>query len=419
METILQLRNINEIKKYLTHPDSCLNKTTEDQITVEKLVFKKFEELHNCLRVNENLPHIFKEQHKKFLSDSLAYLPSSYETLDASRPWLCYWILHPLSLLGVKLEDSYKNRIANFLAKCQSPNGGFGGGPGQYPHLAPTYAAVNALVILGTDMALKVINRQKLFEFLQSVKQPDGSFAMHVGGEVDIRGAYCALSVASLTGVLTKELVNNTAEWIIRLVEECIVMVIQLRLSFSCQTYEGGFAGCPGLEAHGGYAFCGLAALVILNKGHMCDNQALLRWLVQKQMGLEGGFQGRTNKLVDSCYSFWQGGAFPLLYTLLMKEGITPSGHLFNEGALQEYILICCQNHQGGLVDKPGKPRDIYHSCYSISGLSIAQHFLDQKHVLSSFRNELASTHPLYNVRPDLVRKALLYFHSLPSNTAT
>lgn len=44
----------------------------------------------------------------------------------------------------------------------------------------------------------------------------------------------------------------------------------------SCQTYEGGFSGCPGMEAHGGYAFCGLAALVILNKGHMIDQQALL-----------------------------------------------------------------------------------------------------------------------------------------------
>lgn len=36
-------------------------------------------------------------------------------------------------------------------------------------------------------------------------------------------------------------------------------------------------------------------------------------------MKLEGGFQGRTNKLVDSCYSFWQGGAFPLIYTVLAK----------------------------------------------------------------------------------------------------
>lgn len=32
----------------------------------------------------------------------------------------------------------------------------------------------------------------------------------------------------------------------------------------------------PGLEAHGGYAFCGMAALVILGKEHMLDLRALL-----------------------------------------------------------------------------------------------------------------------------------------------
>lgn len=30
------------------------------------------------------------------------------------------------------------------------------------------------------------------------------------------------------------------------------------------------------MEAHGGYAFCGLSALVILQKGHLVDQQALL-----------------------------------------------------------------------------------------------------------------------------------------------
>ena len=44
----------------------------------------------------------------------------------------------------------------------------------------------------------------------------------------------------------------------------------------SCQTYEGGFAGLPGMEAHGGYSFCGLAALIILNKQRLCDQRALL-----------------------------------------------------------------------------------------------------------------------------------------------
>lgn len=79
---------------------------------------------------------------------------------------------------------------------------------------------------------------------------------------------------------------------------------------------------------------------------------------MNKQMRLEGGFQGRTNKLVDGCYSFWQGGSFPLINAILSKQdqSFNVSNHwLFNQEALQEYILICCQNPHGGLLDKPGK----------------------------------------------------------------
>jgi prenyltransferase beta subunit len=32
------------------------------------------------------------------------------------------------------------------------------------------------------------------------------------------------------------------------------------------------------------------------------------------------------------------------------------------------------QDPRGGLVDKPGKSRDFYHTCYGLSGLSVAQH---------------------------------------------
>ena len=49
-----------------------------------------------------------------------------------------------------------------------------------------------------------------------------------------------------------------------------------LLYTYRCQTYEGGFAGFPGQEAHGGYSFCGLAALVILNKPELCDLPRLL-----------------------------------------------------------------------------------------------------------------------------------------------
>ena len=36
--------------------------------------------------------------------------------------------------------------------------------------------------------------------------------------------------------------------------------------------------------------------------------------------------------------------------------------------------MHCAQSIEyGGLRDKPGKPRDFYHSCYALSGLSISQ----------------------------------------------
>lgn len=45
------------------------------------------------------------------------------------------------------------------------------------------------------------------------------------------------------------------------------------------------------------------------------------------QGALEGGFAGRTAKLVDGCYSFWQGGAFPILADLLRQQQVgRPAG---------------------------------------------------------------------------------------------
>ena len=46
---------------------------------------------------------------------------------------------------------------------------------------------------------------------------------------------------------------------------------------------------------------------------------ALLRWAVQMQgLPIElGGFKGRTNKLVDGCYSWWVGGCVGLVEGLL------------------------------------------------------------------------------------------------------
>ena len=74
-------------------------------------------------------------------------------------------------------------------------------------------------------------------------------------------------------------------------------------------------------------------------------------------MRLEGGFEGRTNKLVDACYSFWMGGLFSILHTILdsRDEPCDNDSWMFDQYALQEYLLLNCQSPLGGFVDKPFK----------------------------------------------------------------
>ena len=76
-------------------------------------------------------------------------LPARYKSQDASQTWMMFWILQSFQLLGAGFDPQTKQRAIDTIMKCQHPNGGFGGGPGQEPGLLPTYSAISALVCVG------------------------------------------------------------------------------------------------------------------------------------------------------------------------------------------------------------------------------------------------------------------------------
>ena len=290
------------------------------QDKVEESVEKCWSNVLEQFKDDDEAPHLFRQLHLAYLQGSLFTLPRSYESLDCSRPWLAYWIAHSLSLLGDRETLlSAEKRACQFLNSCINPHtGGFGGGPGQLAHLATTYATVNAFVSFQSTYALQQLDRENVYRFLMKMKQPDGSFTMHVDGEIDVRGVYCAASVAHICNIQDEKLFENTVDWVLK-----------------CQTYEGGFGPCPDNEAHGGYTFCAVASLILLNKFGDIDLPKLLNWLANRQMQYEGGFSGRTNKLVDGCYSFWQGASFPLVHLILSKK----CEHKFNFDKIVQLFL--------------------------------------------------------------------------------
>ena len=179
-------------------------------------------------------------------------------------------------------------------------------------------------------------------------------------------GIYCLLTVATLLNILTPELLAGVpefiascqtyeggfgsasfAEWAFAgecvrpLVRPCSTLTSSLIVPFMlCHNKTGGKlidarAPRPSLgEAHGGYAFCATASWILLQPfiaTHYTLTQtpvpsintgSLLRWLALMQGShVElGGFRGRTNKLVDGCYSWWVGGCFVLVEGLLQIE---------------------------------------------------------------------------------------------------
>ncbi|KAG5952719.1 hypothetical protein E4U53_000055 [Claviceps sorghi] len=323
---------------------------------------------HDSCNVH-GIPPLLRHRHVKFLQKQLGQLPPMYKSADSSRPWMLYWCLNGLSILGEDVAK-YRSRLIETVRPMQNDGGGFGGGFGQISHLGTTYPIVLSLALVGGRDAYEVIDRRTMWKWLCSLKQPDGGFQMAVGGEKDVSAGHT-------------DLFGGLAEWVRR-----------------CQTYEGGVSAAPGFEAHGAYAFCALACLAILDSPHRAipeflDVPRLLSWLSSRQHAPEGGFSGRTNKLVDGCYSHWVGGCWPLIEASLRDpEGqhARPADDpleqlgdsIFNRNGLIRYILCCCQDlsQRGGLRDKPSKYSDAYHSCYVLCGLSSAQH----KWVLASAR---------------------------------
>lgn len=37
----------------------------------------------------------------------------------SSRPWICYWILHSMALLGEFIDADLEDRTIEFLSRCQ------------------------------------------------------------------------------------------------------------------------------------------------------------------------------------------------------------------------------------------------------------------------------------------------------------
>ncbi|KAF9150573.1 Geranylgeranyl transferase type-1 subunit beta [Linnemannia schmuckeri] len=299
-------------------------------------------------------PTFQREKHIQYFKRTLQMLPEPYTSQDTFRMTLGLFAIGGLELLGVLEEAiSEANRKAwiewiysqQRIPSKDSPSEdddalyGFGGPfsglafqentdgrqnlgcecdshttPYDTAHLTMTYTALLSLIMLGDDLSR--VAKEPILKSLRKLQQPNGCFIPCITDyEPDMRFVYCASAVSYIlndwSGVDKPALLNFIRE---------------------SQTYEHGFAQSPRHEAHGGTTYCAIASLGLMGGDAFLDQRTIVRqegetesafeerraragfvdlegtrrWCLQRQTT---GFQGRTNKPTDTCYSFWIGGA--------------------------------------------------------------------------------------------------------------
>lgn len=323
-------------------------------------------------------------------------------SFDVQKSWLCYWGVNALAVLNELDELSEADRLflAEYIFSFQVESGGFSGGQGYPANLVSTYASILALAILEVKEVNEKINLKGIESFILNCKgQIPGSYLIHIDGEVDLRCTFVAVLLNKMLNLENSSIEDGVDEYIA-----------------SCQSFDGGISPVPSVEAHGGYTFCGLATMSLINKIEKLNVKKLMFWLINNQTKF-GGFSGRTNKLVDSCYSFWQASSFHILQEYFdsnseKSSDIKMDKLLYDNHRMQVYLVECCQGNLGGMKDKPGKDEDIYHTMYSLSGLALSteNECYSESHPYDWKNYFLEEMDPIYNIPRVKANKFIMFF---------
>jgi protein farnesyltransferase subunit beta len=141
--------------------DTLVTKTSKEQDATVEECLQLLSQPEGDLNVH-GISSLARSKHINFLKLGLAGpLPRGFVAADASRPWLLYWALTALYLLGEDVSV-YRDQVVSTLAPIQNASGGFGGGHGHFSHIATTYAAVLSLVYVGGE-ALNLVDRKAMY----------------------------------------------------------------------------------------------------------------------------------------------------------------------------------------------------------------------------------------------------------------
>ncbi|KXJ91344.1 terpenoid cyclases/protein prenyltransferase alpha-alpha toroid [Microdochium bolleyi] len=281
------------------------------------------------------------------------------------------------------------------------------------PNIAATYFALLLLGLLadgdGAD-AYDGVHREKTLSWLKRLQREEGSFGDvvnehgFVSGGRDMR--FCLLA-ATIRYILGGDAASKEDDIDVE------ALVAHIRRG---QTFDGGISESATHESHAGYAYCAVAALSMLDLpyeetssssssssstdagkiSHLAAGissvPSLIHFLGNRQFtyltedsdedddtadpthiladldtlslidpaATPAGFNGRLNKKLDTCYTWWVSGTL----SILGESGIV------DRAPSRSFLLDKTQHVIGGFGKHPGSPPDVYHAYLGLAALS-------------------------------------------------
>ncbi|KAI2464956.1 terpenoid cyclases/Protein prenyltransferase [Annulohypoxylon bovei var. microspora] len=336
----------------------------------------------------------------------------------------------PLKASLITPQD--RKRLRAWVLSLQHPQGGFCGSPHHVlpkkytikwdpmnkvesardpanANLAATFFALLLLGVLAEDDGTKAfegVHRIKTLRWLKTLQRDDGSFGElidedgYVGGGKDMRYCYLATTIRwALGGAEAGEDFNVDA------------LVAHIRRG---QTFDGGLGESSTHESHAGYVYCAVAALSLLDlanpnaatepdrylRAGIPSIPSLVHFLACRQFdyldpstsdeseesdnhplpdlsSLDlsdtpqlSGFNGRLNKVADTCYTWWVSGTLAML----------GHGKVVEREPARNFILEKTQHMIGGFAKHPGGPPDVYHAYLGLAALgTLGAQTIDKK----------------------------------------
>ncbi|GJQ90385.1 protein farnesyltransferase subunit beta [Tanacetum coccineum] len=104
-----------------------VNAKLEDVASIkEEDIFPSIQRLTKTWIAARFSKEVQPDNHIKYLMKGLRNLGPLFVVLDANWPWLFYWILHSIAILGECVDVALDHNPIDFLSRCKDEYGGHG-----------------------------------------------------------------------------------------------------------------------------------------------------------------------------------------------------------------------------------------------------------------------------------------------------